>query len=152
MVGANPPTVVAKRSSGGYQPCGSAAYGRYLYLADYGSGTLVRIDPATNKVRTTTVSGSRTPVANSLTRIDPASGRIVSTVSVGSAPADGVRGPDGLEWIPNQGSSNITRIDPATNAVVDTIPVGPIPFVVRSAFGDVWVGEFKGQRVWRIRP
>ena len=76
----------------------------------------------------------------------------MSTVSVGSAPADGVRGPDGREWIPNQGSSNITRIDPATNAVVDTIPVGPIPFVVRSAFGDVWVGEFKGQRVWRIRP
>ena len=90
--------------------------------------------------------------ANSVTRIDPTTGVVVATTGVGAAPADGVRGPDGLEWIPNLGDGTISRLDPATNAVVDTVPVGPHPFVLRSAFGDLWVGEFQGNRIWRLRP
>ena len=39
-----------------------------------------------------------------------------------------------------------------TNTVVDTVRVGPHPFVVRNAFGDLWVGEFQGSRLWRLRP
>src|SRR5206468_2865312 len=82
-------------------------------------------------------SGPRTP-----------SGVIVATTKVGTSPSDGVRGPDGLKWIRNDGEGSFWRIDPATNAVVDTISVGPHQFVVRSAFGDIWVGEFQGHRIW----
>jgi len=76
----------------------------------------------------------------------------VSTVTVGSGPSDGVRGPDGLEWIPNVADGTISRIDPATDKVVDTITVGGRPFVVRSAFGDIWIGDFGGSTITRIHP
>jgi len=117
-----------------------------IWVGSQHGDDVYRIDPATNAVTPVHVGNGgevcvdphddgvwvSDNVANSVTRVDPASGRVVATVKVGTAPADGARGPDGLEWIPNQGSSSITRIDPATNAVVDTVPVGPVPFVVRS--------------------
>ena len=73
-------------------------------------------------------------------------------IKVGSKPADGTRGPDGLEWIPNQGGRTITRIDPATNHVVDTIHVQGTPFVARAGFGDVWIDDFRGSRETRLHP
>jgi YVTN family beta-propeller protein len=77
-------------------------------------------------------------------------------VGIGFAPTerplpDGVVGPDGLVWIPNQGSNSVSRIDPATNRVVDTVKVGPLPFVARSGFGDMWISNFGGFAVWRLR-
>ena len=56
---------------------------------------------------------------------------------------------DGV-WVSNDVAGSVSRIDPATNAVVDTVTVGPHPFVVRTAFGDIWAGEFQGNRIWRI--
>jgi YVTN family beta-propeller protein len=98
------------------------------------------------------VTASRRPIAGTVTRIDPKTNAIVATTKVGAGPSDGARGPDGLEWIPNNGDGTISRIDPATDKVVDTITVGPSPFVLRTAFGDVWVGEFNGSQLWRIHP
>jgi len=57
-----------------------------------------------------------------------------------------------LEWIPNLLDNTVSRIDPATNTVVDTIPVGSRPFVLRVAFGDVWVASFGANDVWRLHP
>ena len=71
-------------------------------------------------------------------------------MKVGNRPADGTRGPDGMEWIPDQGSGTVTRIDPKTNKVVSTVRVGGTPFVARAAFGDVWVDDFRGTRETRI--
>ena len=133
--------------------------------AQYGDD-VYRIDPATNVATAIHVGhGGELCVdphpdgvwvsdnnAGSVTRIDPATGQIVATVTVGASPSDGVRGSDGLEWIPNNGDGTISRIDPGTNTVVDTVRVGPNPFVVRSAFGAIWVGEFRGRRIWRLRP
>ena len=85
-----------------------------------------------------------------MSRIDPATNTVVATTKVGACPSDGARGPDGLEWIPNLRDGTISRIDPATNTVVDTFPVTGSPFVVRSAFGDMWVDDFQGQQEWRI--
>src|SRR5206468_2865307 len=48
----------------------------------------------------------------------------VPTFVVATITPDGVRGPDGLKWIRNDGEGSFWRIDPATNAVVDTISVG----------------------------
>jgi hypothetical protein len=77
---------------------------------------------------------------------------VVATIPVGNRPADGTRGPDGLEWIPNLGDGTITRIDPATDKVVDTLSGPGHPFVMRTAFGSVWVGDFQGTQVWRFTP
>ena len=43
-------------------------------------------------------------------------------------------------------------IDPATNAVIDTVTIGGKPFVVRSAFGALWAGDFGGTTIKRIKP
>src|SRR5581483_2807342 len=89
---------------------------------------------------------------SSVTRIDPKTNAIVATVKVPGSPADGVRGPDGYEWLPLQGSDLIARIDPATNALVDTVHAKGSLFVVRDAFGSLWAGDFKGSSVTRIKP
>ena len=45
------------------------------------------------------------------------------------------------------------RIDPTTGMVVSTVRVGGTPFVARTAFGDVWVDDFKGTTETRLpRP
>jgi streptogramin lyase len=90
-------------------------------------------------------------VAGRVTHIDPA-GKIVATIKVGTGPSDGTRGPDGLEWIPLIGDGTVARIDPATDKLVDTIPVIGKPFVARTAFGSVWVGDFGGTQLWRLTP
>ena len=46
-------------------------------------------------------------VDNSVSRIDPETNTVAATTAVGAAPADGVRGPDGLEWIPNRTDGTI---------------------------------------------
>jgi YVTN family beta-propeller protein len=71
-------------------------------------------------------------------------------VEVGSQPVDGAIGPDGLVWIPNRDDNTVSRIDPATNAVVDTTRLGPTPFVLNTAFGDVWAPSWGGRDVWRL--
>ena len=71
---------------------------------------------------------------------------------VGKAPADGVRGPDGLEWIPNQGDGTVSLIDPASNRVVGSVHPGGLPFVARTGFGSMWVDDFTGRTPVRYRP
>jgi YVTN family beta-propeller protein len=88
---------------------------------------------------------------NTVVRLDPATNRVTAEVPVGTFPVDGVIGPDGLVWIPNQGDNSVSRIDPATNRVVDTGKVGPLPFVARRGFGDMWISNFGGFAVWRLR-
>jgi YVTN family beta-propeller protein len=144
-----------------------------VWASNQQSGTVSRLNPKKRKVvKTIRVAGSPTciragagaiwvgsqstddvfRIAGTVTRIDPATGAIVATTKVGARPSDGTRGPDGLEWIPNLGDGTITRIDPATDKVVDTIPVVAGPFVARSFFGSVWVGDFRGTQVWRLTP
>ena len=126
---------------------------------------IFRINPKTNSVKRITI-GKEGPlsvdvhadgvfVSNlndaSVTKLDPATNSIVGTVTVGKSPADGKRGPDGLEWIPNQGDGTVSLIDPATNEVVNTLQVGGLPFVVRRGFGSMWVDDFKGRTLARYQ-
>lgn len=137
-----------------------------IWVGSQGRPNIFRIDPVTNAVTVVPVgNGSELCVdphadgvwvsddtSGSVTRIDPTTNKVVSTIAVGRGPSDGVRGPDGLEWIPNVTDGTVSRIDPATDEVVDTITVGGSPFVVRSAFGDIWVGDFGGSTITRIHP
>jgi peptide/nickel transport system substrate-binding protein len=137
-----------------------------IWVAAQNDDRIFRIAPATNAVTAIPIGhGSELCVdvhddgvwvsddtAGSVTRVDPATNKVVSTIKVGTAPSDGTRGPDGYEWIGNAGDGTISRIDPATDKVVDTIDIGGTPFVVRSFFGTVWAGDFKGTTIKRIRP
>jgi len=103
------------------------------------SGTVVRIDPATNQVvgeplrvpadaaaiavaqGALWVAGVApgdlgAPGKDAVTRIDLESGRTVATIPVGRAPLDLAATP-GAVWVPNAGGGgdSVARIDPATN-------------------------------------
>jgi virginiamycin B lyase len=107
------------------QPAWLAASADAVWVANGGSGTVFRIDPATN--------------------------RIVARIRVGEMPVDGTVASDGSVWIPVMRENAIAVIDPATNTVRERIAVGPSPFVVNEAFGDMWAPSFGGDDVWRIR-
>src|SRR5947208_9805057 len=44
------PQLVKRINTHGFKPCGSAVFGKYLYVDNYGSGTIARLDPRTNRV------------------------------------------------------------------------------------------------------
>src|ERR1044072_3649761 len=52
------PQLLARVNTHGAQPWGSAVYGKYRYVANYGSGTLARVNPRTNKATKTIAVGA----------------------------------------------------------------------------------------------
>jgi YVTN family beta-propeller protein len=144
-----------------------------VWVANGGSGTVSRIDPATNTVVASVpvgqgIVGVRTgdggvwvtnPAANTLTRIDPATNTVAATIPVGVLPL-GLAVTPGAVWIANHWASpgdptgSVMRIDPATNTVVKTILVGAAttsgPKFIAAAAGSIWVGVPNLQAVVRI--
>jgi streptogramin lyase len=137
----------------------------YVWVGVQNADFVFRVDPKTNKgVQIPIGHGSELcvdphpdgvwvsdDVAGSVTHI-AVDGTVLATIKVGTRPGDGTRGPDGLEWVPNLGDGTLTRIDPKTDTVVDTIPLVGSPFVARTAFGSVWIGDFRGTQLWRVTP
>ena len=107
-------------------PAWLAAKGDVVWVASVSTGTVHRIDPATN--------------------------RVIATVKVGSQPVDGAIAPDGTVWIPNRGSNTASLIDGRTNRLRGTVRVGTRPFVISEAFGHMWVPSWGGTDVRRFRP
>jgi streptogramin lyase len=82
-----------------------------IWLLSDIKGTLVRIDPKTNKIAAeiTVAPGSVAPIFA-----------------------------DGAVWISSPEKSVVTRVDPKTNTVTDTIAVGPGPRFITAGAGAVW--------------
>jgi streptogramin lyase len=89
---------------------------------------------------------------DSVVRIDPDTNHVVATLAVEGVPVEGAAAPDGLLWIPSKKSNTVTRIDPRHNRVVGVLPAGPGAYVVRRAFGSMWVTSYAGTDVRRYRP
>src|SRR2546430_12749322 len=101
---------VAARIVTGSDPCESAATAKAVWVANDGAGTLVRVDPRTN--------------------------RVVARVVVGRgacAVASGAR----AVWVVNYRTGVLARVDTATRRVRRTV-VGGAPFAVVVEHGDVW--------------
>jgi YVTN family beta-propeller protein len=163
---------IVKTIKTGAQPTNFAIAGDALWVGNNAmSGVstqdVYRIDPATNTFKAFDVGHTRPSgiivsadavwVANgddTVVRLDPASGSVAATVKVGQTPQQGDLAPDGTVWIPNQLGDSISVIDSQTNAVARTMKLtkGTAPFVLRHGFGDLWVGSFGAQLLWRIRP
>src|SRR5689334_8549403 len=94
------PQLLARVNTRGAKPCGSAAYGKYLYVANYGSGTLTRIDPHTN--------------------------RATKTIAVGSGPCGVVAG-GGALWVEDFHGSDIARVSPKRFKVTARVKVRGAP-------------------------
>lgn len=157
---------VVRRIRTGGAPAGFAYAGGSVWVGSTQGTELFRIDPSTNRfLRIDTGVGGPAWLASSdeyvwaaapdgsVTRISTAANAVdgVTQLGPGAVPVDGTVGPDGLVWIPVLNQGRIVRIDPA-GAVVDEFPTAKGPFVLTLAFGDIWVPDYAGRSVWRLRP
>ena len=142
------PALLATISTGQH-PCGAvAAFGSVWVAND--AGTLVRIDPRTNRVRKRIRVGAGTCslaagahalwIANykgGLVRVTPR-GR-VKRIAVGATP-DSVLVAYGRVWVTAWGSGRLAVVDPRTLRVVRRLDVGARPVGLAARNGAVWVG------------
>jgi YVTN family beta-propeller protein len=141
------------------------------------SGTVVRIDPATNTavgtpLRVPAVAeaiavGERAlwvtsvapgdlgaPGKDAVTRIDLASGRTVATITVGRGPLDVAATPRTV-WVTNSGGGGdgVARIDPHTNRLAGRpVRTGDSPQSLAVGGGSLWVANHDARTVTRIDP
>jgi len=101
------------------------------------AGSLVRIDPVTNKVRQkiSIAPGSYNPFfsegvawitggsANILTAVDASTGGVIASIAVGPTPRFLTAG-SGSIWTLNQGDGTVTRVDSGSKRVTATITLG----------------------------
>jgi DNA-binding beta-propeller fold protein YncE len=139
------------------------------------SGTVVRIDPATNAVvgkplrvpadaeaiavahgalwvATVAPGDLATAGKDRVTRIDLASGRTVATIMVRRAPLD-LAAALGAVWVPNAGGGgdSVTRIDPRTNRLAGRpVRTGASPQSLAVGGGSLWVANHDAETVTRI--
>lgn len=112
LVGAQPH--VSARITTGLDPCEAAVAARAVWVANDGAGTLVRVDPGSNRVT------ARIPV-----------GRGACAVAAGA----------GAVWVANYRTGRLLRVNPRTRKVRRTAVVGA-PFDVLVANGGVWTTGF----------
>jgi YVTN family beta-propeller protein len=169
----NAVTASVKFGSGNDEIGGIGANAAGVWVTDFDTNIVYRIDPATNTV-VAQIPVGRNPeglvatadavwVANhrggSVSRIDPVSNTVVATIKVGP---EGPSGPQGIAvglgsvWVgvPNLGS--VVRIDAATNEIQATIP-DPWPALPCGGFAispdAVWVSScFETPFIARIDP
>ena len=110
-----------------------------VWVTDFDTDTVYRVDPATLKVvakipvtspKGVLATGTATWVAGlrdgTVIRIDPATNKVVATIAVGPT---GPSGPNwlgsglGSIWVGVPNASSVVRIDPITNAIQATITV-----------------------------
>jgi streptogramin lyase len=133
----------------GMHPCGIVSAFGSVWVANDG-GTLVRIDPHTNKVRKRIRVGSGACslaaskkalwIANykrGLTRVTRR-GR-VKTIDVGATPFD-VLVAYGRVWVTAWEDGQLAVVDPKTLKIVRRIDIGPRPVGLVARYGVVWVG------------
>ena len=133
-----------------------------IWIVTDNAGTLVRIDPVTNRARQiiSIAPGSYNPlfdertsgdgviwitagIANILTAVDASSGAVLATIPVGPKPRFLAAGEDSV-WTLNQGDGSVSRIDAQSRKVTATITVGiPGPGGdIAWGAGSVWTTVF----------
>jgi YVTN family beta-propeller protein len=157
------PQVTAKiKVAANTQPCAAAAGGRYVWVSEYASPWLVRIDPATNRVlgRTQIGFGScglgygagslwvEDTSSNTVSRVSATTAKRIKAIPVGTQPYDATFA-FGSAWVTANGSGEVDRIDPARNKVVKRLEL-PGAVGVVAAFGSIWASGSAG--VVRIDP
>jgi YVTN family beta-propeller protein len=139
------------------------------------SGTVVRVNPATNRVvgkplrvpahaeaiavaqgalwvASVAPGDLDAPGKDAVARIDPATGRTVATVTVARAPLDLAATP-GVVWVTNAGAGgdSVARIDPQTNRPAGRpVRTGASPQSLAVGGGSLWVANHDAATVTRI--
>jgi YVTN family beta-propeller protein len=137
-----------------------------VWVANWDSGSVIRIDPATNQIVTTLAVPYASGVTFGLgavwvaggdgkvTRIDPATNAVMTTIPT-QATGGYIATGNGAVWVTHPGdrslsNGSLSRIDPVTNQVVANIPLGSFPQEVVVSGTDVWVGLLGEATVLRV--
>ena len=152
----------------GTYPRGVAFDGTNIWVANYVSGTVSKVDPVSNTVTATVtvgtypegvaIDGTNIWVTNrgsgTVSKIDPVSNAVTATVTVGDNPQGVVF--DGTNiWVTasmlffNPGT--VSRIDPVSNTVTGTVTVGVDPVWVAFDGTNIWVTNVGSGTVSKIR-
>jgi len=126
-----------------------------LWTADYGGGTVTRVDGGrvTARIQVGGLPGGVAGAGGSLwvgsfepdgrlTRIDPATNQVAGRVSPGGQPA-GLLGDGNVLWVADY-SGSVLRLDASTGDVVARIPIGGQPEALTLGFGLLWVTNQDG--------
>ena len=88
-----------------------------------------------------------------LYRIDPTTSKVAATIPAGLAPK-GVLATGSAVWVADTHDGKVFRIDPATNKIIATITVGPKgnsgPNWLGSGFGSIWASVPNASAIVRI--
>ena len=136
-----------------------------VWVANYGSGTVTRIDPATNRPAGRPIPVGDVPqgvavgeggvwISNAfgrLTRVEPRSDEVGDDpIALGTDPYAVAAGA-GSVWVANGLERSVTRVDPEFNRIEDqSIRVGSTPASLDVGEGSVWVANRDGASVTRI--
>ncbi len=158
---------VAKRIAIGPSGSGLAIADGAVWVVDDIDGSVRRIDPATDTVTATIPlargaswfadDGTTLLVANrldgSITPIDGATSAAAPSLVGARSPLDGAVVAD-RAYIPDGKAGTLLEIGVGgdTVASVDRLDGAKNPFVAEGAFGDVWVLDYGGERIWRLHP
>jgi len=151
---AAPGASVTARITVRLQPCAEIAGFGSVWVANYGSSTVSRIDPRTNRV-VGTVRVGPAPCglaagagsiwvdgygSGTVERIDPKRMRRVAAIAAGPSVWDVAF--DGRHvWADANGNGTVVEIDPTTNRIVRRVVVGRSPTGLAVAHGSLWVGN-----------
>jgi len=109
----------------GAKPCGIASSAGGVWVAAYGTGQLVRIDPRRNRV------ARRIRVARGICHLALRSGSV---------------------WVASDKTDLLYRVNLRRGHVAARIPVGAWPADLEFAFGSLWVTAYELAKVVRIDP
>jgi virginiamycin B lyase len=150
----------------GAEPCGAASGFGSVWVAVYGTGRLVRIDPRSNRVvaRIRVARGIcpiivdagsvwvASDVTNMLYRVDPRRRRIVARIRVADWPAH-LAAAFGSVWVSAYERGTVARVDPQTNRVSRVYDIGEHPSGLAEAGGALWIAFGRnGSSVGRLDP
>jgi YVTN family beta-propeller protein len=149
----------------GSNPIGEAFDGSNIWVANFDSNNVSKINPVTDTVTATVAVGSHPQAvafdgssiwvanvsSNSVSKINPVTNAVTATVSVGNPDAAVF---DGTSiWVADQAfSGSVSKINPATNAVTATVPVGSFPGGVAFDGSSVWVANDGSNSLSKINP
>jgi YVTN family beta-propeller protein len=88
--------------------------------------------------------------SGTLLRIDPGTNRVSARIDVGTAGAYNVWAGAGSVWVAGDQAAEVVRIDPATNAVTAHVPVGDGPADMVFRADNAWVINHRDLGLFRI--
>jgi YVTN family beta-propeller protein len=172
LTGSDPPATPESLSDAavtripvGKEPLGLAVSPGAVWVANFGSDTVGRIEPRTRRMATAPLEAGRGPtdiavvdgilwaamsVDGGVSRIDPSSRR-AQLVPIPATPFSVAASGDAV-WVTHLEENAVSRIDPAARKVVATLEVGEGPIDVAVGEGAVWVANGDGGTVTRIDP